>query len=281
MRLLSALAASLAVLCACGPATPPPTRELLRLTGAPYDRGLQHGTQLRSKVRSFYTTLLVNSLFPYLSREQPDISSLLKEYEADRYQQGRFAYELLLDSAKSVERTLPRAVREELQGVADGSGLTYEQVLVLNTFVDSVLATRGVALAIRLARSPTVESLELVGAGADGQDNDGDGQADEAGEGTFSPFVPTVAALAVELPQDVAFRFVLKDPDGVDPGTVRLRLGETLYTDGAAGLTLEPLSFDRLRVTLRPPQGLPPGAVQSLVVGAGDHLVVAQPPPTW
>jgi len=266
-------------LVSCAPAQPPPTREVVHLHGNPYERGLEHGTKLRSKIRSFYTTMLTNSLLPYLSREQPDIASLLTEYQGDRYQNGHFAYELLLDSAKSVERTLPHSVRDELHGVADGSGLTYEQVLVLNTFVDSTLAVRGVALAIRQARAPVMERFEVLGANADGVDNDGDGQVDENDEGVFDPFAPTVGALLTELPPDAKFRFVLKDDDGIEPSTVRVQLGETTYTQDAEELVLEPLDAQRLQVTFTPPTPLPLASTQSLVIGAGDTKLIDLPPP--
>jgi hypothetical protein len=277
---LPALVLLAAVLVACAPQTPPATREEITLTGAPYDRGLSHGTQLRSKIRSFYTTLLTNSLYPYLSREQPDIASLLTEYQKPRYQDGHFAYELLLDSAKSVERTLNRATREELQGIADGSGLTYDEILILNTFVDSVLAVRGVALAIRQGRAPVLESVELVGAATDGVDNDGDGMADEAGEGTFSPWVPELNAQAVELPTDVKLRAILVDKDGVDPATVRVTFGTELFTQGSPQLTLTELAPDRLEVVATPSAPLTAGAVVTIVIAAGDKLVLDNPPPS-
>lgn len=277
-RVLALVAAVL--LAACAPQQPPATRETITLSGAPYDRGLAHGTQLRSKIRSFYTTLLTNSLFPYLSREQPAISSLLTEYTKDRYQNGQFAYELLLDSAKSVERTLNRATREELQGIADGSGLTYEQVLVLNTFVDSVLAVRGVALAIHQGAAPVVESLELVGANGDGVDNDGDGAIDEADEGVFSPWVPELNAQAVELPTGVTLRAVLSDPDGVDPATVRVTFGTELFTFGSPQLVMNALDAQRLEIVATPSQPLETGAVVTVVVSAGDKKILDDPPPS-
>jgi hypothetical protein len=264
---------------ACAPQRPPTTRETVTLTGAPYDRGLQHGTRLRSKIRSFYTTLLTNSLYPYLSREQPDIASVLTEYRKPQYQEGRFAHALLLDSARSVERTLNRAIREELQGIADGSGLTYEEVLVLNTFVDSVLAIRGVALAIRLGRAPVIESLELVGASTDGVDNDGDGQVDEAGEGVFSPFVPELNAQAVELPVDVKLKVRLRDADGVDPATVRVTFGDERFTQGSPQLVLTTPDPEHLELVATPSQPLASGSVVTVVVSAGDKVVLDAPPP--
>lgn len=264
-------------LIACGPLEKPPTRELVELRGTPYERGLQHGTVLRSKIRSFYTTLLTNSLFPYLAREQPDIASFLPEYAAERYQNGQFAYELFLDSAKNIERSLNRAVREELQGVADGSGLSYEQILVLNTFFDTVLAVRGVALAIRLSRAPQIKSLQFVGADRDGADNDNDGQIDEPGEGLFEPYVPEVFGQIAEIAPGTSYRIVLTDPDGVDPATVRLYLANKLYTRDSPELVLTELSAEELEVVLTPATPLVEAVTTTLVVGAGDKKLITLP----
>jgi len=42
----------------------------------------------------------------------------------------------LLEWARSVEKFIPEAYRQELRGIADGAGMTYERVLVANTMVD-------------------------------------------------------------------------------------------------------------------------------------------------
>lgn len=270
----------LALLSGCQPLVKPPTRETIELRGTPYERGLQHGTQLKSKIHSFYTTLLTNSLFPYLSREQPDIASFLPEYAAERYQNGNFAYELMLDSAKSVERSLGRDVRDELRGIADGSGLTYDQVLVLNTFVDTVLAVRGVALAIRLARAPLIKSVQFTGAATDGVDNDDDGLSDEPGEGTLDPYVPEVFGTLVELPPTTGIRLVLTEVDGVDPATVRLFVDDRLYNKDSPELVMTELSATELEVVFTPSTPLPSAIVTTLVVGAGDKKLITVPPPT-
>jgi hypothetical protein len=269
-----------AALVACGPLQKPPTRETIEVRGTPYERGLQHGTLMRSKIRSFYTTLLTNSLFPYLSREQPDIASFLPEYGAERFQNGNFAYELMLDSAKNIERSLGRATREELQGIADGSGLTYDQILVLNTFVDTVLAVRGVALAIRLARAPLIKSVQFVGADSDGVDNDSDGMIDESGEGLTEPYIPELYGMAVEVAPTTSIRLVLTEVDGVDPATVRLFLGDRLYNSETPELVMTELSPTELQVVLTPSEPLPMGITTTLVIGAGDKKLITVPPPT-
>lgn len=277
--LLRRLLVVLFCLTACAPTQPPPTREVIHLRGNAYERGKQHGEKMKSKIHSFYTTLLTASLFPYLGREQPVIANLLAEYQGQRYQNGAFAYELLLDSAKSIEKSMNRAQRDELKGISDGSGLPYDKVLVLNTFVDSVLAVRGIALAIRLSRAPQLTRLEFVGLGSDGADNDGDALIDEPGEGILDPFTADAFANAVEVPPGTALKLTLKDPDGIDRLSLRLTLGDTLYTEKSSALTFEDPAADTLVVTFTPPAPLPLSSTQTLVVTAGDKLEVANPPP--
>ena len=264
---------------ACAPATPPPTRETIVLTGSAYDRGLQHGTQLRSKIRSFYTTLMTNSLFPFLSREQPDIATLLKEYDADRYKNGGFARELLLESAKNLERNLGRSGRDELRGIADGSGLTYEEALILNTFVDTTLAVRGIGLAIRQGRAPVIESVEFLGLASDRVDNSGEGTIDETDEGVIKPFVPPYFAAAVEIDVRTKLRVVFSDPDGVDPQTVRVRVNEGLFIFGDPSLEIVELDATRVQLTWTPLEPLPAASTVTFVVSAGDKRIIEIPGP--
>ncbi len=280
LRRLSTLAALLCVcVSACLPTQPPPRREIIHLHGNAYERGKQHGEKMKSKIHSFYTTLLTASLFPYLGREQPVIASLLNEYQGEQYQNGRFAYQLLLESAKNIEKSLNKNQRDELRGISDGSGLSYDEVLVLNTFVDSVLAVRGIALAIRLSRAPQLTRLEFAGAATDGVDNDGDSMIDEPGEGILDPFLADGAANAVEVPLNTRIKVTLKDPEGIDGPSLRLTLNGVLYTEKTPGLTLESPTPDTLVATLTPVSPLEAGATFTLVVTAGDKLEVTQPPP--
>ncbi len=276
---LSLLALFLVPLFSCKPLQKPPTRETLELHGKPYDRGFQYGQQYKSKIHSFYATLLTNSLFPYLSREQPDIATLIPKYGGEEYAGGKFAYQLLLDSALSIEKSLPLSMRDEMHGVADGSDMTYEQILILNTFVDTTLAVRGIALAIRLARAPLLKSVTFTGATTDGADNDSDGTVDEADEGVFDPYVPELFAHAVELPVTTTMVMVLSDADGVDPSTVRIFLNNELYTSTNPAVTMTELNATDLQVTLTPPAPLAAAARMTLVVGAGDKKIITVPLP--
>ena len=53
---------------ACVEPAAPSHLQLVVLRGSPYERGLEHGRQLGPRIRSLYTTLLANSLLPYLDR---------------------------------------------------------------------------------------------------------------------------------------------------------------------------------------------------------------------
>ena len=263
----------------CAPSVPPATRETVTLRGDAYTRGLQHGQLLRAKIHGFYTTLLTSSLLPYLNREQPEIALALPAYAGPDYADGKFSYALLRDSARKLERGIPRALRDELHGISDGSGLPYDDVLILNTFADTVLAVRAVTAAIRLGKAPALQSLELLGVEADGEDNDGDGQVDEPGEGLYAPLRPSALALARELPVGVRLRLTFVAQDGVDPSSVRLWLGDTVYEAGHPGLALEEVDATTLRVTLTPGAPLPAASVVGLQVNAGDRSVLEAPPP--
>lgn len=276
----------------CTASEPPPTRELIHVHGDSYERGKSHGTQLRSKVRSFYTTMLSASLLPYVNREKPDIAGALTLYAGPDYE-GNFSYRLLLESAEAMKPHISPDILEEMRGIADGAGLTFEDVLLLNTFVDTVMAVRGVALALRLSQSPELQTVQFKspGGGAatspmdtDKIDNDGDGETDEAGEATVV-YEPSPHAALVEVPTDTVIEWVLADPDGVNTASIRAQLNDTVFTADDPAFSVEEIAADkeqplRLRVTLTPPSPLPAGEVISLVIMAGDKSLVTEPPPS-
>ncbi|MHC4161392.1 MAG: C45 family autoproteolytic acyltransferase/hydrolase [Planctomycetota bacterium] len=86
---------------------------VVRLSGTPYEMGRQHGTIFRQQIR-FLETEYVEAMVA------PAVGGKAK----------------LLDWARSVEKFIPEAYRQELNGMADGAGMTYERVLVANTMVD-------------------------------------------------------------------------------------------------------------------------------------------------
>ncbi len=272
------LSTSLAIV-SCQAAEAPPHRVVLHLHGDAYQRGLAHGRALSGRVHSLYTTLLTSSLLPYLNREQPAISGLLPRYGKAPYDKGNFSYQLLLDSALAIEADLPDRFREELRGLADGSGLPYDEVLILNTFVDTVMAVRGIALAIRRSNAPQLTEAQVLGLEGDGRDNDGDGKTDEPGEGTLTDIEPLSHALFVEIPTSPVFRFVLSDPNGVNPQSVRVQLDSAVYEPGDPAVKATAVDGETLEVVFSPTVALPAAATVALVLQAADDLIVADPPP--
>jgi hypothetical protein len=277
------------VLAACTPAEPPPGLHVLHLRGTAYERGLQHGKALSSQVKSFYTTMLATSLLPYLNREHATIAGALKVYAGPEYQNGQFSVKLLRDSAKSLESFMPADFRDELRGIADGSGLPYDDVLVLNTFVDTTLAARAVTYFLHQAQAPRLESISFTKAGtlhqglqADGIDNDGDGKTDEANEAKID-FAASATASFIEAPADSALMLRLVEDDGVDPKTVRVLVGSEAFPFGHTALQVAPVplslgaSATDWDVTWTPPQPLK--GIVTVQVQAADNKLVTEPKP--
>jgi len=86
---------------------------VLRLSGTPFEIGRQHGAILA-----------------------PQIRFLEKEYVEAMVAPAVGGKGKLLDWARSVEKFIPEAYRQELKGIAAGAGMSYERVLVANTMVD-------------------------------------------------------------------------------------------------------------------------------------------------
>ncbi len=87
---------------------------ILHLRGTPYDMGYQHGVLLRDEIR----TRLRQQIYQRLILEG-DVSHLL-----------------LLRHARHMDGSLPSKYREEMRGLADGAGISYSDVLLLNSIHD-------------------------------------------------------------------------------------------------------------------------------------------------
>ncbi len=289
-KLLTILLFSTVLLTACA-AEPPPRYQVVTLSGTAYQRGFQHGQQMSSLIKSFYTTLLSTSLIPYLNRNQPDIAAYLKTYdpiEHPEYANGQFCVLLLRESAASLEKSIPPQFIEEMKGIADGSGLPYQDVLVLNTFVDTVLAARGITYFLQQAGAPRVTQLEWLGAdlATDGADNNGDGKTDEAGESLIAQYESLPYATWVEVPQQAKLRVRLHDNDAkVDPDSVRVLVDGQVYTQTSPELQIATPTDDAgeamihdTDVTLTPAKPWTQPIV-TIQVQAGDNKMTYNPPP--
>jgi len=267
----------------CRKAEEPAYFQVVELYGSPYERGFQHGRRLSSEIRSLYTMLLANSIYPYLNREQEDIASVLLRYKGEEYANGMFSFMFMLESAHKLLETMPREHIEEMQGIADGSGVSLDTVLIMNTFFDSLLGFRALTFYIKLMQGPVIQRLEFVGGLAyDGKDNDGDGEVDERGEGIETPYEPKPHATMVEVPTDVKFRFIIDDvEDGVDPDSLRFQVGENLYTAGHPSIEWRPYAREgkTIEVIFTPPNGLPEASGIPLLFQCYDFNEYVNSPP--
>ena len=93
---------------------------LLCLQGGPYEMGLQQGSLLGVAVRQLVTDYLYQHIVLELGVPQ----SLLGTY------------------ARVIDASVPVDLRREIRGIADGAGLSYEDVLLLNVLPDVLSLTR-------------------------------------------------------------------------------------------------------------------------------------------
>ena len=94
---------------------------VLHLRGGPYEMGLQQGTLLREQLHE----LVANYLYGDIILESPSLHLWLLTY------------------ARRLEQEMPSDLRSEMQGIADGAGLSYRDVVLLNTIPDLLALTSG------------------------------------------------------------------------------------------------------------------------------------------
>lgn len=197
---------------ACETAEKPPTAHTIYLKGDAYERGYQHGQRFSAHIRSLYTRLLTTSIIPFLNREQMSIAPCLSKYNQCEYRNGQFSYRMLLESGQHLyDNYTPEIYKEEMRGIADGAGVDLGMIIILNTFMDTMLAFRAIVMFIQGIQEPYIESLDFVMA-ADGVDNDSDGETDEEGEGRIEKYEPSPFAAMLEAPVDTKIKIIFEDP---------------------------------------------------------------------
>jgi predicted choloylglycine hydrolase len=85
---------------------------VIRLSGTPYEMGRQHGALLAAQLAYLYDEYFEAMIVKAVGRA-----------ELEKW-------------AREVEPHIPAALKEEMRGIADGSGRTYKSVLLANTMVD-------------------------------------------------------------------------------------------------------------------------------------------------
>lgn len=84
--------------------------KIVYLNGTGYSRGYQHGTLLKKDIK-YMVSVLKNKV-------------------------GPIVYHLGMIKARKLDRALPKEYRCEMKGIADGAGVNYYDVLLINTFDD-------------------------------------------------------------------------------------------------------------------------------------------------
>ena len=83
--------------------------KILHLNGSYYDMGFAHGILLKDDIWKSYRTQLVFS------------------------EKNYYDYERILSVWYDMEPHIPERYKEEMQGLADGANMTFEQVAIINT----------------------------------------------------------------------------------------------------------------------------------------------------
>lgn len=90
---------------------------IVRLSGAPYEMGRQHGALLSKEISELYEAYVRQGIVKSEGWKESDLIEVGRHYD----------------------RFIPERFREEMRGISDGSHLSYDQILVMNTFADALL----------------------------------------------------------------------------------------------------------------------------------------------
>ncbi len=285
LMLAVALLVIAALLAGCAPrATEPKYYQVFDLYGSPYERGFQHGQRFRSKIRSLYTMLLTNSIYPYLERDRYDVASVMLRYQNEEmYGNGQFSPRMMLECGYEFLKFMPQEYVDEMQGIADGAELPFDEILILNTFFDTLMGFRSITFFIKLIQGPWLLTVSFDGAlNADGKDNDGDGEIDEPGEERQDPYEPRSYATMVEVPLDAPVKFILDDDkEGVNPESIRIQYNDRLFLADDPEVQTRPYAREgkTIEVTFLPPDGWPEASSVSINLQCTDLLEVVRVPP--
>jgi|GEM_PF-456811 len=183
--------------------------------GTAYERGFQHGERHATRIKSLYTRLLTNSIVPYLNREQVNIAPVLPVYQKPEFDNGQFSYLMLLRSGQYLieQGYIADEFVCEMRGIADGSGMDFKEILILNTFFDTMMGFRSVVLFIQGIQEPYITNLSFGDAlASDEFDNNANGEIDEEGEGFIEQYKTEPHATMLEVPADSSITMLIKDP---------------------------------------------------------------------
>lgn len=98
---------------------------ILHLSGTPYEMGYQHGTLLKDRIKEIFS----NNILGYLtSEEQRRKGKTFQHISLLNYFRSR---------AEILDKNVPKEYKEEMMGLAEASGLSYADILLMHTFLDT------------------------------------------------------------------------------------------------------------------------------------------------
>ena len=246
--------------------------KIVHLYGTPYEMGYEHGRLLKTEIRAFYTEFFEKAVLPVINRNKTLLIEYF-DYSSEKYSGDNFAKQLVLDSAHEMEKSIPERYIEEMKGIADGSGLPYDEILIINTFPDVVDSFLEIGNLFQALDAPFVKSIIFPRETTeDGIDNNGDGVIDAQDENVVSPYTTSPFAIYRGLSPDDSIEVTLHDDDGVDPERTKVYLNGELCekcplseTGNDLKITISDLPFQNGKLFIE--------------IDSADKKVVDSPPP--
>jgi isopenicillin-N N-acyltransferase-like protein len=135
---------------------------VLHVRGTPYEMGYQQGALLKDEIRE-----LVRFLFDVKAKEfNAEIAGALKDTPLGRLGVKPDARVIVRAIAESQKRHVPGRYYEELRGVADGSGVAYDEIVAAN-FIPELFHCSGFAIAGKATRDGTLYHGRILDYGCD------------------------------------------------------------------------------------------------------------------
>lgn len=129
--------------------------KVLHLKGSPREMGRQHGVLLRDDIRA-----QVRYLFDVKARDfKPELLGIKVPLDAKR---------LILSIAQNQRRFVPPRFREELDGIAEGSGVALDEIVAAN-FIPEMFHCSGFALANSATKDGALYHGRILDYGCDWQ----------------------------------------------------------------------------------------------------------------
>jgi hypothetical protein len=128
-------------------------QRILHLAGTPYEMGYQHGALLKEDVHALVRFLL-------------DVKAKDLKFELGELKLKPDAKLLISSIAAAQKKFIPDWYYEELRGLADGSGVSYQEILICN-FIPELFHCSGFALSGKATKDGTLYHGRILDYGCD------------------------------------------------------------------------------------------------------------------